>query len=280
MWRGRYLLYNSLALDQEREGHDRESIALPGIQSVLIDRAAAAAKKVILVVIGGGAIDLAAVKANPKVSAILIAGYPGQAGGQALAETVFGLNNPSGRLTQTWYHANFTSQCSMLDMNMRPNATTGCPGRGYRFFTGEVVFQFGHGLSYTSFTYEVVGRRAAALSKKRLDDEIEKSRFKAHTAGVVVTVEVNVTNTGPVEGTTVVLLMVKPPGAGKRGEPLMQLRRYTRLFLVPGDSQVLALSLTAHDLSTVDEAGMSRAIAGNWSVGTTEMETPFIVSVV
>ena len=126
-----------LGLDstQEKEGHDRTAISLPGQQAALLEAVAAAVaathKQLALVVISGGPVDLSAAKADPRVSAILVAGYPGQSGGVAIAETLFGANNPGGKLTQTWYAADFVNSCSMLDMNMRPNATTGCPGRTY-----------------------------------------------------------------------------------------------------------------------------------------------------
>ena len=118
---------------QEGEGHDRTTIDLPGVQGKLISAVAEASKDpIVLVVMSGGPVDVSAAKANPKVGAILIVGYPGQSGGQAIAETIFGDNNPGGKLTQTWYYANYTSEISMFDMNMRPNTTTGSPGRTYR----------------------------------------------------------------------------------------------------------------------------------------------------
>jgi beta-glucosidase-like glycosyl hydrolase len=118
---------------QESEGHDRVMIELPGAQAALIEAVAKAAKKpIVLVIMSGGPVDVSAAKANPNVGAIIIVGYPGQSGGQAIAETIFGDNNPSGKLTQTWYPAGYINQISMFDMNMRPNATTGSPGRTYR----------------------------------------------------------------------------------------------------------------------------------------------------
>ena len=108
---------------------------------------------VVVVFIGGGAVDMTAIKANTNVHAIVIAGYPSQEGGTAIAQTIYGHNNPSGRLTQTWYALDFISQCSFFDMNMRPNKTTGCPGRTYRFYTGTPVFEFGHGGFYHEFYF-------------------------------------------------------------------------------------------------------------------------------
>lgn len=135
-----------IGLDSSVEGEqrDRYGIDLPGNQTELVLAASEAAKgPCILVFVGGGCVDMSAFKASPHIDAILIAGYPGQEGGNAIAQTLFGENNPAGRLTQTWYASSFIAECSMEDMNMRPNATTGCRGRTHRFFTGVPVFKFG-----------------------------------------------------------------------------------------------------------------------------------------
>eukprot|EP00750_Incisomonas_marina_P009641 INCI16063.1.p1 GENE.INCI16063.1~~INCI16063.1.p1 ORF type:complete len:718 (-),score=90.54 INCI16063.1:456-2609(-) len=89
---------------QEREGKDRTSIKLPGVQETLVLAAAnASSSPIVVVVISGGPVDLSLVVQHPNVGAIVIAGYPGQSGGLAVAEVVFGAINPSGRLSQTWY---------------------------------------------------------------------------------------------------------------------------------------------------------------------------------
>lgn len=128
----------------EGEQRDRYGIDLPGNQTELVLKASEAAKgPCILIFVGGGCVDMSAFKSSPDIDAILIAGYPGQEGGNAIAQTLFGKNNPAGRLTQTWYASSFIAECSMEDMNMRPNVTTGCKGRTHRFFTGVPVFKFG-----------------------------------------------------------------------------------------------------------------------------------------
>merc|ERR1712083_1040785 len=104
----------------------------------------------------GGAQDISKAKEDDNVDSILWVGYPGQSGGQAIAEVLFGQVNPSGKLTQTWYPASYLDKCSFFDMNMRPNSTTGCPGRSHRFYTGPTVYKFGDGLSYTSFAYKAI----------------------------------------------------------------------------------------------------------------------------
>ena len=266
-----------LGLDQtqEKEGLDRTAIDLPGQQAALLDAVASAANgaPLVLVVISGGPVDLTAAKSDPRVGAILVAGYPGQSGGVAIAETLFGENNPGGKLTQTWYKGIFVDQCDMRDMNMRPNVTTGCPGRGYRFFTGEPVAKFGDGLSYTTFRYEMIGVAAAGatavtavLSAASLDKVIEATRHRPHIAAVVYTVEIALTNTGSHAGAETVLGFVSPPGAGVGGEPLRSLRRYEKLYLTSGARATATLRFTAHDFATTGEDGSARAVQGDWVV--------------
>jgi len=272
---------------QEHEAHDRTSISLPGSQDLLVRRVAAAARgPVILVAMCGGMVDLAEAKANPNVTAILIVGYPGQSGGQAIAETLFGDNNPGGKLTQTWYRSDFTEQCKADDMNMRPNATTGCPGRTYRFFTGEPVFKFGEGMSYTTFEATARAPAAAAaaaaaappLSAAALNADIEATRYRPHTAPVVRTVEVAVSNTGVRAGAETILGFVSPPGAGTGGEPLHSLRRFQKVHLAPGASSTVALGFTAHDFATHDVNGSARARAGTWTLRVGSSTTAVIVA--
>jgi len=102
---------------QEGEGHDRTNITVPGVQNQLVAAVAAAANgPVVLVVMSGGIVDISTAKVNPNVAAIFSVGYPGQSGGQAIAEAICGDINPSGKLTQTWYPAKYISRCSMFDV--------------------------------------------------------------------------------------------------------------------------------------------------------------------
>ena len=95
-----------LSLDVEREGMDRTDIGLPGEQQALLTAVLAAAKPaapVVLLLLSGGCVDVSAAQDDPRVSAIIWAGYPGQAGGEAVADALYGDCSPAGRLTQTWY---------------------------------------------------------------------------------------------------------------------------------------------------------------------------------
>ena len=83
---------------QESEGHDRTDISLPGHQATLVQKVAAASRQpAVLIVMAGGSVDISAARDDPHIGAILYVGYPGQSGGTAIAETLFGENNPSGR---------------------------------------------------------------------------------------------------------------------------------------------------------------------------------------
>ncbi|KAJ6919891.1 hypothetical protein NC651_013740 [Populus alba x Populus x berolinensis] len=140
---------------QEKEGLDRRDLVLPGKQQELIISVAKAAKNpVVLVLLSGGPIDVSFAKNDENIGSILWAGYPGEAGAIALAEIIFGDHNPGGKLPMTWYPQEFV-KVPMTDMRMRPEASSGYPGRTYRFYKGPTVFEFGYGLSYSKYTYEL-----------------------------------------------------------------------------------------------------------------------------
>ena len=139
----------------EGEGLDRESLALPGRQMDLVKALAARnpATPVVLVAITGGPVDLEWAQRARGVPSIVMAGYPGQEGGRAIADVLLGRASPSGRLPNTWYHSNYTAAAPFGDMAMRPDAARRYPGRTYRFVAdqGFVQYPFGYGLSYTTF---------------------------------------------------------------------------------------------------------------------------------
>ncbi|KAL8058436.1 hypothetical protein ABFX02_03G017700 [Erythranthe guttata] len=153
--------------DHEREELDREDLVLPGQQQDLVMRVAEAAKNsIILVLLCGGPVDISFAKDNSKIGSILWAGYPGEAGGKAIAEIVFGDHNPGGRLPMTWYPKDFV-KVPMTDMRMRPDPASGYPGRTYRFYQGEKVFEFGYGLSYSNYSYKFISSSQIKLDFKK-----------------------------------------------------------------------------------------------------------------
>jgi len=140
-----------LGLDQdmESEGFDRTSIAFPGVQLSLLQQVYAVQSKTILVLVNGGPLDLSWPKDN--IPSILEAFYPGDEGGNGIIDVLFGQYNPSARMPVMVYPESFTDAISMFSMDMRQS-----PGKTYRFYQLEPIFEFGYGLSYTSFSYTLV----------------------------------------------------------------------------------------------------------------------------
>ena len=178
------------------EGGDRIRIELPDVQKELIAALAKAGKKVILVNFSGSAMALTDEAA--ECEAILQAWYPGQDGGTAIADVLYGDINPSGKLPLTFYKS--TEQLPDFgDYNMA--------GHTYRFFKGDVLYPFGYGLSYTSFK----------VSKPRIRD------------GKAI---VKVKNTGKRDGEEVIQLYVSRPGDADG--PVRTLRAYKRVSVPAG----------------------------------------------
>lgn len=159
-----------------------------------------------------------------QIHAILWVGYPGQSGGQAIAETIFGDNNPGGHLPMTVYPESFSS-VSMFDMAMRPSGAY--PGRTYRFYTGlfvscvllglrcvvagRPVFEFGFGLSYTTFRLEPLTAKSLTAAEVSLLLSCADVCRQIGTAPM----RIKVTNTGNVRGDAVVFAYSVPPSPGK-----------------------------------------------------------------
>ncbi|KAF4348835.1 hypothetical protein F8388_005132 [Cannabis sativa] len=219
------VLILGLDLSQETEDLDRVSLLLPGKQMALVSHVAAASKKpVILVLTGGGPLDVSFAEKDPQIASILWIGYPGEAGGRALAEIIFGDANPGGRLPMTWYPESFTD-VPMNDMRMRANSSRGYPGRTYRFYTGSQVYSFGHGLSYSTYTYKFLSvpnkislsesfkagsdKNILHQGENQLDyisiDEIESCN------SLKFFVEISVMNAGDMDGSHVVMLYSRLP---------------------------------------------------------------------
>jgi len=251
---------------QESEGLDRVAISFPGVQEQLISQVASASKgPVILVVMSGSSLDISAQVSNTNISAILWVGYPGQSGGQAIGDILFGAYNPAGRLPFTMHYANFVNEVPLTDMGMRPSSAN--PGRTYRFYTGKKIFEFGFGLSYTTFTY-TYSYSASAISGRVIEKAIEvaagdQNRLR-DPINIADAVSVNVTNTGKVAGSDVVLGFVVPANAGQNGVPLKYLADFTRIYLLPGQSQVVTFNIPAQFLTLVGVDGQRRTVYDTW----------------
>ena len=214
----------SVTLDGFRGG-DRTSIELPGAQQRLLERIVAVGKPTVLVLLNGSA--LAVNWAQGNVPAIVEAWYPGQAG-NAIADVLFGDYNPAGRLPVTFY-GSVSDLPAFDDYRMA--------GRTYRFFKGQPLYPFGHGLSYTTFTYANL-------------------RTSADSAGTndTVLVSVDVTNSGQRSGDEVVQMYVEHVGSSVE-RPIRDLRGYRRLTLEPGETRAVQLPLPISSLAYWDGNG-------------------------
>ena len=224
-------------------GGDRTSLDLPAPQQKLLEAVAATGKPVVVVLESGSAVALN--WANQHAAAVLEAWYPGVEGGTAIARTLAGLNNPSGRLPVTFY-AGLDGLPAFTDYSMK--------NRTYRYFEGKPLWGFGYGLSYTSFQYGPVKLSADSLQ-----------------AGDPLTATVTVTNTGKVGGDEVVEAYVKTPQAGG---PIHSLAGFERITLAPGASKEVTLKIDPRAISSVDDQGNRSILAGKYmlSVGGAQPE--------
>lgn len=205
------------------EDGDRTTIALPEVQTTLLKELKKTGKPVVFVMMTGSAI--AANWENDNIPAIVNAWYGGQAGGQAVADVLFGDYNPSGRLPVTFYKAD-SDLPSFTDYSME--------GRTYRYFKGQPLYPFGYGLSYTSFAYEKLDAAEIVGTKDSL------------------TVKIDVINTGALRGEEVVQLYVthldKEPYL-----PLRALKGFSRVALQPGERKTVGFVLSPRDLATFND---------------------------
>ncbi len=252
---------------QEKEGRDRTSISLPGNQRDFIESVlqTAAGRAVVMVVMGGGAVCLGEYRNDARVQAILFVGYPGQAGGVGIAEAIFGIYNPSGRLTQTFYRGSFVDEVSFYDYGMRPAGDANL-GRGYRFYTGDsVVYPFGFGLSYTSFDYSWI------------DDNSKSIHTFRGLVNEPVMLSLAVHNTGAVAGSHSVLLFVTPPSGAASYAPRSVLRGFDKVLISPGGNATVSFSLSRDDFSLANEKGLWMLERGAWTVSIGELSTTVFV---
>jgi len=205
---------------------DRGNLSLPPVQEQLLQAIYETGTPVILVLLNGSAIAIN--WADEHIPAILEAWYPGQAGGAAVARALFGLFNPGGRLPVTFYRS-ASDLPAFTDYSMA--------NRTYRYFTGEPLYRFGFGLSYTTFAYRNLHISPAQVRP-----------------GDPVTIQVEVENTGPRQGDEVVQLYLKDVEASLP-VPQLQLQGFSRIRLAPGEKQTVEFSLTAGQMSLVDDDG-------------------------
>lgn len=217
-------------------GGDRTDIALPKTQQQLIKDIHALGKPVILVTMAGSALALN--WENDNLPAIIHAWYPGQFGGTAIAETIFGDYNPAGRLPVTFYKS--------VDQ-LPPFDDYKMAGRTYRYFRGEPLYPFGYGLSYSRFEYSGLLIPGSVMSGRNLS------------------LSINVRNTGKIAGDEVVQLYLTVKSS--TGDiPIRSLVGVKRVNLRPGESRNVSFLLTPRDMSIVLADGKRMVEPGDFAV--------------
>lgn len=207
-------------------GGDRTDLSLPKAQEELLKEIHALGKTVVVVLLGGSA--LAVNWANDNVPAILDAWYPGEEGGTAIADVLFGDYNPAGRLPVTFYKS--VDQLPAFE-DYRMN------GRTYRYFKGEPLYPFGFGLSFTKFKYSNLNFSAKAVN-----------------AGDPVKVSLEVQNVGDRAGDEVVQLYLTDLAASVP-VAIRALAGFDRVSLKPGEKRNISFTLTPRQMSVIDDAG-------------------------
>jgi beta-glucosidase len=224
-------------------GGDRTSLDLPAPQQKLLEAVAASGKPLVVVLQSGSAVSLK--WANEHAAAVLEAWYPGVAGGEAVARTLAGLNNPAGRLPVTFY-ASLDGLPDFADYSLK--------NRTYRYFAGKPLWGFGYGLSYTTFKYSPV--------KLSLDPNADP--IKAPTLLTApLTATVTVTNTGAADGDEVIEAYLKTP---QPNGPIQSLVGFERVGVPAGQSRQVSITLDSRSLSSVDDKGNRAILAGKYTL--------------
>lgn len=240
----------------ESEGKDRVTIGLPEGQMELVKKIMSAAKgPVVVAIVNGGPLAIDWVKDNADT--VIEAFVLGEKAGTAFADVLFGDVNPSGVLPFTIYPANYINLVNMTDMAMRAGA-----GRTYRFYQGEPLWPFGHGLSYTTFSLVWHNN-----TNKRQDTEIKQIKTTLEVMKEELQYDVNVTNTGLVPGSKAVMAFIRGPLSSSDG-PIKQLFGVEKVFLKPGQSAIIKFTdkLQWCPFCTVTSAGRRVVAPGEYII--------------
>ena len=231
-----------LGLDETLEGEegdtgnsyysgDKADLLLPAPQRLLAERVLAEGKPTVIVLMAGSSIDLE--EAQDKAGAILLSWYPGAGGGKAIAKLLFGETSPSGKLPVTFYrNSALTEMPDFTDYSMR--------NRTYRYYTGEALYPFGFGLTYSrcEITGLIADRKNASVKVK---------------------------NTGSLATDEVIELYIKDD-ASPLAPPNPVLCGFRRISLEPGEEREYVIELDSQAFTVVTEAGMRIPGSGSWTI--------------
>lgn len=203
---------------------DKEKLAFPGLQGELLDKVKAIGKPVILVVLAGGSLDLN--RSDEICDAILYGWYPGSMGGKAIADIIFGKQNPSGKNPMTFYRS-LDDIPAFEDYSMK--------GRTYRYLTSKPLYEFGYGLSYTKFEQ----------SNKNISGKVDDNSFA---------VTVDVKNIGEYDGDAVVQVYAKYSDE-KYIMPNKKLCGFERVTLSKGETKTFNVKIDNDAIMLTDKDG-------------------------
>jgi beta-glucosidase len=219
-------------------GGDRKSLSLPVSHIAYLKALRKGnSKPIIAVITAGSAVDIAAIE--PYADAIILAWYPGEQGGNALADIIFGNVSPAGRLPVTFYH-------STADLPAYENYAS--KGHSYRYYDGKVQYPFGYGLSYTTFNYEWAEKPVSGSSLK---DSISFS--------------VKINNTGNYDGDEVVQIYIKYPPVDRM--PIKELKAFKRVHITKAGTAIVDFRIPVAELQKWDlQKHQWKLYSGNYTV--------------
>ena len=207
-------------------GGDRVELGLPGnqIEFLRLMREKHPEKPIVVIITGGSAIDVSAIQ--PLADAILLAWYPGEEGGNAIADLIFGKENPSGKLPVTLYKS---------ASDLPPFDDYSMQGRTYRYFSGKPLYPFGFGLSYADFEYLSATTKKTKFSKEEM-----------------INLTVNIRNNSAVTGTEVIQIYTDYPLSGDE-VPMKSLVAFARVEVNPNSSQSVELIIPSNHFKLWDD---------------------------
>ncbi len=212
-----------------REESDRFSLALPGNQMNLIQSVAAVNPNTIVVMQTMGMVEVEPIKHNPNIPAMIYVGYNGQAQGAALARVLFGEVNPGGKTSVTWYKS-VNDLPDFNDYTLRGGSDKN--GRTYWYFDKDVSYEFGYGLSYTTFQYS--------------NFRINRNRISPNDK---VTVSVDIKNSGTMDGDEIVQIYVTTPDSpASLQRPIKRLKGFKRVTIPAGQIKTVSIDINCADL--------------------------------
>ncbi len=219
------------------KGGDRTHLKLPKVQFELLKKLKTLERPIIFISTSGSA--MAYNWEQNKLDAIVQAWYPGQAGGQAVADVIFGEYNPGGKLPITFYKS--------VD-DLPPFEDYHMEGRTYRYFREEPLYPFGYGLSYSTLKYS-----APICSNHNFDDS------------KLLDVSISVTNKGAMPANEVVQLYIKDKQASV-SVPIKSLKRFQRISLAIGETKKINFQLHKKDFALIDRHGNTKFESGKFDI--------------